>query len=596
MPKADRSQRILGTHAVLGMDVVSFSQLDNAAQAQVVKQLIGWIRAAIHGEEITENDYRWSPAGDGGFLTFQSPDACSKAVLVALTIARILREPQRNKSGVQMKFAVHSGQVLEADELGRVSNIWGEGINTTARILYICGPAQVLVSEQYYDTYIKDKYPSARLTCSKAPYFRTVKHGFQVQVRNVHDSYAGLSDVAAEALRWSAVGGLWRRTISEYESLIADAMNSGSPVAALAAAKFLLGLDPQARAASDLMNIVSHFGSRPALPYERQQHEVFSHMPPRALEHLLQLCTARTFRAGETICREGDIAESCFFTVSGTIEVNLGARPMTVVGQGAMLGEFGLWISDSPRTATLSARDDCLLLEVPYRSFYEMTAKNPNVLDAIAAMVKHRILSNIAHSGQLFPGLSDEERQRLIDAPVICEKREAGEVLDLRAYSYALFSGRLRTYPPDLGPQTQFDLSARGLAEGQLIVGIVTLDEPSSIDGDVAHVLSESVLVRFPKPLLLDLQAQREAVQNAWYALWALAAARSSGADVSCVRSPRRPRAAACRQLAAATARTHLARSAAADRRSRTASGTPAPGSAAVAGCADRDAAAGRSA
>lgn len=118
------------------------SQLDNPAWAQVIKPLTAWIGAAIQGKEIAENDDRWSPAGDGGFLSFQSLEAWAKAVLVARSLARILREPQRNKSGVQMKFALHSGQVLEADEPGRVSNIWGEGINAA-------------------------KYSEARLTCSK---------------------------------------------------------------------------------------------------------------------------------------------------------------------------------------------------------------------------------------------------------------------------------------------------------------------------------------------------------------------------------------------------------------------------------------------
>ena len=53
-----------------------------------------------------------------------------------------------------MKFAVHCGRVIEAEELGRVSNIWGEGINTAARILYVCALSQILVSEQYFDSYI----------------------------------------------------------------------------------------------------------------------------------------------------------------------------------------------------------------------------------------------------------------------------------------------------------------------------------------------------------------------------------------------------------------------------------------------------------
>lgn len=523
MAKVGKPRKILGTHAILGMDIVSFSQLDNVAQAAVIAQLLGWIRAAIQGEEVAENDYRWSPAGDGGFLTFESPDGCAKAILVAIAIARILREPQRNKTGVRMKFAVHCGQVIEAEELGRVSNIWGEGINTAARILYVCAPSQILVSEQYFDSYIAGKYSQARLHCSASPFFRTVKHGVQIQVRNVHDSYAGLSESVAGALRWSAVGGILKRTISEYEFLIADAMNSKSPIAALAAAKFLLGLDAQAQAAQDLVHIVSHFGNRPSVPYQRCVHEVFSQLPPATLQQLLQLATTRTFGAGQLICRAGDLADSCFFTVSGMVEVEVGASHKTLLGQGEMLGEFGLWIADVPRTATVIAHDECVLLEIPFRAFHQTVARHPSVLEAVAAMVKQRILHNVAHCLPLFPALAPDERQRLMESPITCEKRSPGETIDLRHHSFILFSGQVRTYIGELNSTPSplhFDITARGLSDAQTAVGILTPDEPASIDGDVAHILAESVLVTIPRPLLLDLQLKHDRIAHAWSALW----------------------------------------------------------------------------
>jgi hypothetical protein len=106
---------------------------------------------------------------------------------------------------------------------------------------------------------------------------------------------------------------------------------------------------------------------------------------------------------------------------------------------------------------------------------------------------------------------------------VVCEKRGAGESVDLKTHGFVLFSGQVRIYPAEPNspfPQIHLDLSARGLSEEKTTVGIFTPDEPASIDGEVAHVLADSVLVLFPRQILLDLQLRHEKVHNAWGALW----------------------------------------------------------------------------
>jgi class 3 adenylate cyclase len=505
-----------GTHSVLGMDVTAFSRLDNEDQGNVIEKLLGWVRAALAFNQIEEGDYRWSPAGDGGYLTFVSPKACARAVDVALAIMEHLRDPEHNKQNRQMRFAIHAGQIIEAEELGRGTNIWGEGINVAARILNISAPGQILVSEQYFGQYIKGKREDL-LQCSATSFIRTVKHGEEVEVRNICRDKVGIQDGEAQRRRWAAVGGLWQKTILEYEFLVADAMNSGDAVAAVAAAKFLMGLKPSSSAVEQFFQSLSYTGDPGAgINYKRQSHVIFSNVPPEGLRKLVERARPRQFNRGELICNYGDVAESCFFPVSGGVEVELDLRDNPTIPQGEIVGEFGLWIRNIRRTASLRAKDDCLLLEVDFKAFQDTLDRYPATLNVIIAKIKSRILANVADSPAFFPEVSQQEKDELKALPCSCEKWPAGEVLDLRTHVYILFAGRVRTFPTS----RSFEISAPAQIGHERAVGVVSLDEPSSVDGDTAVLQDESVFVSIPRELVLAKQESSERVQAAWTGLW----------------------------------------------------------------------------
>ena len=81
-----RRDKIRGTHAILGMDMVSFSTLSDDDQLRAIEALIHWVKSALAFHGLTEKDYCWSPAGDGGYITFDDKEACSKAIDVAFSI------------------------------------------------------------------------------------------------------------------------------------------------------------------------------------------------------------------------------------------------------------------------------------------------------------------------------------------------------------------------------------------------------------------------------------------------------------------------------------------------------------------------------
>jgi hypothetical protein len=77
---------VTGQHAILGVDIVSFSTLQDEEQLAVIKKLMLLMREALAYNGISDDAYRWSPAGDGGYLTFVTDENCRSAIDVAFSI------------------------------------------------------------------------------------------------------------------------------------------------------------------------------------------------------------------------------------------------------------------------------------------------------------------------------------------------------------------------------------------------------------------------------------------------------------------------------------------------------------------------------
>ena len=68
-----------GACAVLGLDVVAFSVMPEREQIDAVQNIYRWISESLANHSLEEEVYCWSPAGDGGYLTFRTAAACRKA-------------------------------------------------------------------------------------------------------------------------------------------------------------------------------------------------------------------------------------------------------------------------------------------------------------------------------------------------------------------------------------------------------------------------------------------------------------------------------------------------------------------------------------
>jgi len=289
-------------------------------------------------------------------------------------------------------------------------------------------------------------------------------------------------------------------------------MHSEDVVAALLAAKFLLTLNRDSETPGKLFSAVSSLDTQRTDEFPRRQHRLFSALSPDSLKNLIQESAPKMFRKNQIICEEGDIAESCFFPVCGTIMVEGSNVPQPIpIPPGEIIGEFALWIPNIRRIARLRAAGDALLLEVRHESFQAIARRYPPLAEAVYAIIRHRILENVVRSPGFFPQVSEPKRQELMQMPSECQKYAAGSSLDLGSRTYVLFNGKVRITPPN-GPS--LEIEARGHFGHETVIGIVT--EFGAADGDKAEILEDCVAVSFPHDVVGRLQRESPAIEDTW--------------------------------------------------------------------------------
>jgi small-conductance mechanosensitive channel/CRP-like cAMP-binding protein len=106
---------------------------------------------------------------------------------------------------------------------------------------------------------------------------------------------------------------------------------------------------------------------------------------------LVELSTERLYGDTETVVRQGEPGASMFLICSGRLRVS--AEPsgaeIAIVETGGYVGEMSLLTGD-PRSATVTARGDAVLLEITADTFRRIVLANPAVLERISGVVEAR--------------------------------------------------------------------------------------------------------------------------------------------------------------------------------------------------------------
>ena len=125
-------------------------------------------------------------------------------------------------------------------------------------------------------------------------------------------------------------------------------------------------------------------------------NELFAGLRPSQLEQLAQGACTVLFGPGEAVVLQGDQQDDHLYQViNGTLEVSRlndeGEAPIVVatLTQGAIFGEMSLLL-DAPRSATVRAIDEVMLLKVNRSSLAPLLEADPSLYEQLAGVVDQR--------------------------------------------------------------------------------------------------------------------------------------------------------------------------------------------------------------
>ena len=108
-------------------------------------------------------------------------------------------------------------------------------------------------------------------------------------------------------------------------------------------------------------------------------------------EALAGAAEERLYGDGEVIVREGDGGASMFIVQRGQVAITVGHPPKEVarIEAGGYFGEMSL-LTGAPRSATVTARGDCDVLEISADAFRTYVRSHPEVVEPLAAAAEAR--------------------------------------------------------------------------------------------------------------------------------------------------------------------------------------------------------------
>jgi len=120
---------------------------------------------------------------------------------------------------------------------------------------------------------------------------------------------------------------------------------------------------------------------------------LFGHLSEDQLEQVAPLTRCLRFARGEAVVVEGDEGDTMFQVVSGALEVQKlidgKTKVVAKLGEGAIFGEMSVF-NNEPRSATVRAHQECVLLEVERDDLRPLLEGNPQLLERLARLISER--------------------------------------------------------------------------------------------------------------------------------------------------------------------------------------------------------------
>ncbi len=121
---------------------------------------------------------------------------------------------------------------------------------------------------------------------------------------------------------------------------------------------------------------------------------LFAHLDPSKLKLLAFTSQWLKFQPGEELCRQGQRGDSAYIITEGTAEVlvdsDTGPLLVATRGKNEVIGEMSI-LCDTPRTATVRARDTVSTLHISKDVFMQLVKGSPDIAVQIIRTLASRL-------------------------------------------------------------------------------------------------------------------------------------------------------------------------------------------------------------
>lgn len=224
---------------------------------------------------------------------------------------------------------------------------------------------------------------------------------------------------------------------------------------------------------------------------------ILSSLNAEQLVGLVQALTLRTYEVGDLIVSEGDPGESFFMIGRGRVLVSTtnfaGTKIyVTSLSDGDCFGEHGFFTGE-PRTATVEALEEAMVLEVSKDVLNRLVVEYPTVRESLRRFYKERIAESLLAKSPLFGHLSTSQRKMFAErftfetyAPADLIIREG----DQSDAFYAIKAGQVLVYT---GPE-ETAITLAELGPGEIFGEVAALE--GSVRTASVRAISECEILR----------------------------------------------------------------------------------------------------
>ena len=121
---------------------------------------------------------------------------------------------------------------------------------------------------------------------------------------------------------------------------------------------------------------------------------IFAEIEPAKLKLLAFMSERVGFDSGKLLMRQGDPADAAYLIIEGDVEVVLetpaGQFVVATIGANEIVGDMGI-LGNSPRAATVRAKDRVIALRISKDPFMRMVREFPNMAVSIMRELAQRL-------------------------------------------------------------------------------------------------------------------------------------------------------------------------------------------------------------